>query len=80
MWIKLTRNDLEPVLVDVDRLTHIGPRTGGGSTLYFSEDGDKKGDAKQKVLAVRDTVAEIYNLIKAADGGPVAAAKARTAK
>ncbi|MEQ1950366.1 hypothetical protein [Mesorhizobium sp. CN2-181] len=80
MWIKLTRNDLEPVLVDADRLTHIGPRTGGGSTLYFAEDNDKKSDAKQKVLAVRDTVAEIYNLIKAADGGPIAASKSRTAK
>ena len=80
MWIKLTRNDLEPVLVDVERLTHIGPRTGGGSTLYFAEDSEKRGDVKQKVLAVRDTVAEIYNLIKATDGGPIAASKARTAK
>lgn len=80
MWIKLTRNDLEPVLVDVDRLTHIGPRTNGGSTLYFAEDSDKKGDSKQKVLAVRDTVAEIYNLIKAADGAALTSSKARTAK
>ncbi|MFI0843389.1 hypothetical protein [Mesorhizobium sp. IMUNJ 23232] len=80
MWIKLTRNDLEPVLVDVDRLTHIGPRTGGGSTLYFAEESEKKADTKPKVLGVRDTVAEIYNLIRAADGAPLTASKARTAK
>ncbi|WP_442583055.1 hypothetical protein ACSBOB_14310 [Mesorhizobium sp. ASY16-5R] len=80
MWIKLTRNDLEPVLVDADRLTHIVPRTGGGSTLYFAEDGEKKADAKPKALAVRDTVPEIYNLLKAAEGTPAAGSRARAVK
>lgn len=80
MWIKLTRNDLEPVLINVDELSHIGSRNGGGSTVYFAEGVDKKDNTKQKVIAVRETVAEIHNLLMATASSGIAASKARTAK
>jgi hypothetical protein len=81
MWIKLTRPDLEPVLVNFDRLTHITPRSGGGSSLYLDiEATDKNGESKQRALAVKDSVAEVYDAIRTADVPPVAKTRSRPAK
>ena len=65
MWTKLTRHDGDAVLVNVDRLTHVVPRTGGGSSLFFARGVDQKSDATQVVLATRETVVEINDLIGA---------------
>jgi len=82
MWIKLTRPDLEPVLVNSDVITHITARGGGGSSLYMElESVDKKGESKQRILACREPLADVYNILKAAEGGaPAAAAKLRAAR
>ena len=66
MWIKLTNKDLEPVLVNFERILYVTPRTGGGSTLnFFGEAAEKQGVVKPRALAVRESVAEIS---KALDG------------
>jgi hypothetical protein len=79
MWIRLTKIDFESVMVNFDRLTHVSSRTGGGSSLYFDmEIVDKNGDSKQRVLAVKETVAEVYDIMETG-GTPVAIPKLRTA-
>jgi hypothetical protein len=82
MWIKLTRPDLEPVLVNAAKITHVTARGGGGSSLYMElESVDKKGEAKQRILACRETTIEVFNLLKAAEGGaPATTQKLRAAR
>jgi hypothetical protein len=80
MWIRLTKTDFESVMVNFDRLTHVSSRTGGGSSLHFDiEIVDKNGDSKQRVLAIKETVAEVYDAVMETGGTPAAIPKLRTA-
>jgi hypothetical protein len=62
MWIRLNSyKENNPLLVSGELVTHIAARLGGGSTLYFAlatTDG-KKGETKQRALAVRESIDEI---------------------
>lgn len=62
MWIKLKSNkEGNTLLVSLDQVTHIATRAGGGSTLYFAmETTDSAArEAKQRLLAVRDSIDDI---------------------
>ncbi|PSJ58715.1 hypothetical protein [Kumtagia ephedrae] len=62
MWIRLKSNkEGNTLLVSLDQVTHIAPRAGGGSTLYFAmETADPTGrQPKQRLLAVRDSIDDI---------------------
>ncbi|PSJ56166.1 hypothetical protein [Kumtagia ephedrae] len=64
------------MLVSLDKVTHIATRAGGGSTLYFAVQAtDPKGrEAKQRLLAVRESIEDIAAQLdaKAAAGFRVA--------
>lgn len=64
MWIKLTNKDIEPVLVNSERILYVAARTGGGSTLNFvGESAEKQGVVKPRALAVQESVAEISKIL-----------------
>jgi hypothetical protein len=80
MWIKLTKKDMEPVLVNLARVSHVLHRTGGGSTLNFAGGASEKdGVVKPKALAVTESVAEISKAMEADEAAPAQAGK-RTAR
>jgi hypothetical protein len=80
MWVKLTKRDMEPVLVNFAKVSHVLNRSGGGSTLNFAVGASEKdGVVKPKILAVTESIVEISKAMEADEAGPSHAGK-RTAR
>ena len=80
MWIKLTKRDMEPVLVNFAKVSHVLHRTGGGSTLNFAvRASEKDGVVKPKALAVMESVVDVSKAMEADEAAPAQAGK-RTAR
>ncbi len=70
MWIQLTKNNGEAILVSATRITHISARQAGGSTIYLdSNTTDADGIAKARSLSVTETLETIRGMLAGEGAG-----------
>ena len=66
MWIQLTKNNGEAVLVSSVRITHVSGRLTGGSTIYLdSTTIDSNGIAKARSFSVQEALEHIQGMLGA---------------
>lgn len=61
MWIKLTKSDDKPVLVNISKISGASPTKNGGSTIQF----DERFTAPGSRLVVGETIEEVADMIGA---------------
>lgn len=77
MWIQLTKNNGEAILVSSARITHVSARQVGGSTIYLdSTTTDANGIAKARSFSVQEAFEHIQDMLRAGGSGT----KSRRAK
>ena len=61
MWIKLTKSDDKPVLINISKISGASPSKNGGSTIQF----DERYTAPGTRLAVGETIEEVADMMGA---------------
>ncbi|MEQ1955520.1 hypothetical protein [Mesorhizobium sp. CN2-181] len=70
MWIQLTKNNGEAILVSSARITHVSARQVGGSTIYLdSTTTDANGTAKARSFSVQEAFEQIQDMLRAGGSG-----------
>ena len=61
MWIKLTKSDAKPVLINISKISGALPAKNGGSTIQF----DERYTAPGTRLTVEEAIEEVADMMGA---------------